>query len=385
MIKFPMLDSKSSLPSWLTHLPDEFQELCTVSQCLENLSKESTPEDRLIEEIYSLATEKYLGLIRSRFSQEWVDPIDYTFFLLEIILPRLKPFWQGLRLKPELDLKQKEFFITTPYFSGVPYKEPIKVKFDFQKEPGFHYHWSISMDVSSFKKKGERYIQVGFRLVLELEGSYKFIPMDRLLRLFGRDLEIFTHELIHLGFNLVHFKTAGNLFLKYKEDLGKLAVSHMLFEVYDEALAYTFGHIVLLKILSSAVDVSKLKVFWYLDNLRTLAFKLKRLSEDKEVYRRFQYARKVLEYNKEVISTLEKRAYMAVDSREVLASSWGGTALSFYYQFYKQDPQWALFMNNRFDFNRAVRNLVGLITKPYREPEWLMGLLEDVRRVYWAG
>ncbi len=377
MLKFPML------PSWLTHLPDEFQELCTVSQCLENLSsKEATPEDRLIDKMHSLATEKYLGLIRSRFSQERVDPIDYTFFLLEIILPKLKPFWQGLRLKPDLDLKQKKFFVTTPYFSGVPYKEPIRVEFNFKKEPRFHYHWSIYENVSPFKKEGERYIQVSFRLVLELEGSYKFIPMERLLRLFGRDLEIFTHELIHLGFNLVHFKTAENLFLKYKEDLGKLAVSHMLFEVYDEALAYTFGHIVLLKVLSSAVDVSKLKVFWYLDNLRLLAFKLKRLSEDKEVYRRFQYARKVLEYDKEVASTLEKRAYMAVDSREVLASAWGGTALSFYYQFYKQAPQWTLFRDNRFDFNQAVRDLVNLIMKPYREPEWLMGLLEDVRRVY---
>ncbi len=370
-------------PYWLKNLPAKFKHICTPEQCLQHLENKTSREFPIFSKVYSYIQAKFGQLVDTTFKGEYIDPIDYTFFLLKIVEPVVQKLYKKLNLELKLDTKNKKLAVVSPYFTGKPYTENIAIVRRDLPSSHSYYYWDIGMQLG-FNKAGTKITSAQYQVHVNLLNIKTGLPKEKVLNNLVRDLEIFVHELIHLAYDLITWRLHSNLAQIYKNDWESLVISNGLVDIYNEALAYNFAYFVLFYFLQKDFSYTQLQKFIYTDNLRSIVWKITKLIEEPDRFKRFVYGKQIFSRNKQILNKLKHTgtSVILVNGGEIAASNWSGHALSFYLQFYKQARKWQLFYRRNFNLDKATDNLANLILKVYNQPKSLMDLYPIVFDIY---
>ena len=372
-----------TFPYWLKNLPIKFKHICTPEECLQHLENKTSREFPVFSKRNSYIQSKFGQLLEATFKGGYIDPIDYTFFLLGVVEPVVQKLYKKLNLELKVETKNKKLAVVSPYFTGKPYTENIAiVRGDFPSSQSYYY-WDVGMQLG-FNKSRTKIASAKYQVRVNLLNIKTGLPKEKVLNNLARDLVIFVHELIHLAYDLITWKIHMDLAQIYKNDWESLVISNALVDVYNEALAYNFAHFVLFNFLQKDFSYTQLQEFIYTGNLRSIIWKITKLIENPDRFKRFTYGKQIFSRNKQIFNRLKhaKTPVVLVSGGEIAASDWGGHALSFYLQFYKQARSWQVFDRRKFNFDKVTDNLASLILRVYNQPKSLIDLYPIVFDIY---
>ena len=329
----------------------------------------------------------------------YIPALDYTMFMFEIVLPFLEPVFKAFNLEITLDKQNKTLIVTTPYFTGKPVKEKVKLKLDHQPvkkavktNHQVYYQWNIYYRATSRKNSIDAFHLDFYTLVKAPEPK---IPTDRIKPLFLRDINIFTHELIHLIFRLVNWKTPVIIKKRFFNNPAKMLKLLLMLDIFDEALAYTYEYLGPLLIARDIVPPGELHDFVVLDQLQVLLYKTVSLLTKPARYKKLkrmqeirQNPLKVVEHNRKLRTQLQTGVFYALfNAIEILASAWGGTALSYYLMIHKQEKDWWYFRKDGgkdggFQLQKAIKQLKKHILEVKNDPNYLTKYEDLVTLIY---
>ncbi len=385
------------IPDW--YIPAN--NIVSKSEFRELLIKASKHEKVKIHELKSKINAKLWDKYKSKFDKQfsnatYIPALDYTMFMFEIILPILEPVFKAFDLELNLDKQNKTLIVTTPYFARKPVKENIKLVLRHQPNQKtqksrnkIYYQWNLYYHAYSQKNSIANF-SIDFNTLIIAPKPE--IPVDLIKPWFMRDIDIFTHELIHLIFELVNWKTPLFIRQQFSGHPNKMFTLLVIFDVFNEALAYTYEYLALLIIAQEFLTEPELAEFIILDQVWVLVHKTlflldERVGRDKKLKNTQKLLQNPLETVKSSTKLYEVYKtgvfYTLFDEREILASPWGGTALSYYLMIHKQNKDWWYFdKNGNFDLQLAINQLKKHILDLRNNPNYLEQFENIVKLVY---
>ncbi len=308
----------------------------------------------------------------------------YTTILLKIILEHFEILNELLNIKLTLNPSTKSLEFTSPYIADNPIKD--KIIFRVQKDSTrkhFNYFWDIATKVN-YSLKDQKL--TSFVLTLQLNCAQNHVSINFIKQNFIRDIIILTHEIVHIITDLV--LSAIIVKRSYRRNLMLFTKLMFIFTLLHEALAYNYQYVTLLKILKQfGIPDNILEKFVYTDHLCTLLEKLlhnlpntpTKLVKVKNIIKSIEKGTSI---NVSGLKKTVKNLYNPFANTKILASEWGGDALSFYRKYYLQDPNWQLFKNGRFIAKETLKDLTLHLQRIYKNLFTVEEYWEDVKNIY---